>query len=122
MMSSHRMEVSHESHVGNVRRYVTEAARRLGADDHAAGEAAIVATELATNVVKHGEGGEILVQEVKGQQSPALEIHALDRGPGMASVAQCLRDGYSTGGSAGTGLGAVQRLSRSFQILSQQAR
>ncbi len=122
MMSSYRMEVSHESHVGQVRRHALEAAHRLGADDARAGEAAIVATELATNLLKHGGGGEMLVQEVKDARSPALEMHALDTGPGMANVNVCLRDGYSTAGSAGTGLGAVQRLAEQFQIQSQQGR
>src|SRR5205085_1852873 len=49
----------------------------------------------------------------------ALEMHALDKGPGMASVNACLRDGFSTAGSAGTGLGAVQRMAGQFQIHSQ---
>src|SRR5690349_7391362 len=122
MMPSHRMEVTHESHVGQVRRYTHEAASRLGAGDLRAGEATIVATELATNLVKHGGGGEILVQEVKESVPPALEILALDSGPGMANVNACLRDGFSTAGSAGTGLGAVQRLAAEFQIQSQQGR
>ncbi len=122
MMSTSRMEVLHESHVGHVRRHVSEAARKLGADEGRAGEAAIVATELATNMVKHGRGGEILINELKEAVPPALEIHALDSGPGMANVSACLRDGYSTAGSAGTGLGAVKRLSGHFQILSQPGR
>jgi anti-sigma regulatory factor (Ser/Thr protein kinase) len=122
MMTSHRMEVSHESHVGQVRRHTLEAAHRLGADDARAGEAAIVATELATNLLKHGGGGEVLVQEVNESSPPSLEIHALDSGPGMANVNLCLRDGYSTAGSAGTGLGAMQRLAAKFQIQSQQGR
>lgn len=47
-----------------------------------------------------------------------IEILAIDRGPGMANVAQCLDDGYSSGGTAGNGLGAVQRLSTVFDIFS----
>lgn len=122
MMTSHRLEVTHESHAGQVRRHVVEAARRMGADDSAEGKAAIIATELATNLVKHGGGGEILVNELKERCPPQLEIHALDRGPGMENVSQCLRDGFSTAGSAGTGMGAVQRLADKFQIQSQPGR
>lgn len=118
MMSSQRMEVTHESQVGHVRRLVHEIALRLGATPGKAGEAAIVATELATNLVKHGQGGEILLREVRDSAACALEIHALDKGPGMSSVSACLRDGYSTAGSAGTGLGAVQRMAGQFQIHS----
>jgi anti-sigma regulatory factor (Ser/Thr protein kinase) len=113
------MEVSHESHAGHVRRAVQEAAHRLGASDSRAGEAAIVATEMATNLVKHGHGGEFLLREVVQENDHcALEMHALDKGPGMANVSACLRDGYSTAGSAGTGLGAIQRMAGQFQIHS----
>lgn len=119
MMSSFRLEVIHESHAGQARRLVRDTALRLGADDAKAGEAAIIATELATNLVKHGGGGEIILREIKEGAACGLEIHALDRGPGMTSVSACLRDGYSTAGSAGTGLGAVQRLAGQFQIQSQ---
>lgn len=119
-MATLRMEVTHESQVGHVRRQVQESAQRLGADAVRSGEAAIVATELATNLVKHGQGGEILLREIRDDMAfHALEIHALDKGPGMASVNACLRDGYSTAGSAGTGLGAAQRMAGQFQIHSQ---
>lgn len=122
MMATHRMEISHESDVGQARRYILDAAQRLGGDAAQAGEAAIVATELGTNLVKHGGGGEILVQEIKDAHHPGLEIHALDTGPGMANVNACMRDGYSTAGSAGNGLGAIQRLADMFQVQSQQGR
>lgn len=119
MMSTHRMEIAHESGVGHIRRYVQETALRLGACPSRAAEAAIVATELATNTIKYGRGGEILLREIKEEQGGSLELFAVDSGPGMASVSACMRDGYSTGGSSGTGLGAVQRLSTQFQIQSQ---
>lgn len=121
MLATHRMEVLHESHTGHVRRAALEAARRLGADEGRAGEAAIVATEMATNLVKHGQGGEMLLREIIHRpEDPALELLALDKGPGMSNVSACLRDGYSTAGSAGTGLGAIQRLAGAgrFQIHS----
>lgn len=119
MRSSLRMEVMHESQVGHVRRQVLQVVHRLGACEVKAGEAAIIATELASNLVKHGNGGEILLSEVGEAEIFALEMHALDKGPGMASVNACLRDGFSTAGSAGTGLGAVQRMAGQLQIHSQ---
>jgi serine/threonine protein phosphatase PrpC len=51
--------------------------------------------------------------------SAGIEILTLDRGPGMADVARCLQDGYSTGKSPGTGLGAISRLAETFEIYSQ---
>ncbi len=118
MMSSVRIEVSHEGHVGQVRRHVLEIAQSLGADETSSGAAAIVVNELATNILKHGQGGEIITLQVNEPPS-SLEVLALDKGPGMSNVSSCLRDGYSTAGSAGTGLGAVQRLAKEFQIHSQ---
>ena len=62
---------------------------------------------------------------VRGWISPthkAVDIIALDRGPGMSDLQRCLRDGYSTGGSLGQGLGAVRRLSTDFDIYSMPAR
>ena len=48
----------------------------------------------------------------------AVELISLDRGPGIADLAACLTDGYSTGGTPGTGLGAVRRLADEFDIFS----
>ena len=47
-----------------------------------------------------------------------MELLALDTGPGMAHVAQCLQDGYSTAGSPGTGLGAITRLASLWDLYS----
>jgi hypothetical protein len=48
-----------------------------------------------------------------------MEILALDKGPGIENVGESLRDGYSTSGSPGTGLGAVKRLSSLFDLYSR---
>jgi hypothetical protein len=46
---------------------------------------------------------------------------ALDRGPGISDIGEALRDGYSTAGSPGTGLGAIRRLCSRFDIYSRPA-
>jgi hypothetical protein len=51
--------------------------------------------------------------------SETLEILALDNGPGIEDVGKALRDGHSTTGTAGTGLGAVSRQSDFFQLYSR---
>jgi hypothetical protein len=80
---------------------------------------AIVATEAATNLSKHARGGVIILQGLQedGAQG-GLDILALDQGPGMPDVERCLADGYSTAGSPGAGLGAMARLSATFDIHS----
>ena len=85
------------------------------------GKAAIVVTEMARNIFLHGKGGEIVIREVPAASS-SLELLALDRGPGMRNIAECLRDGFSTAGTAGTGFGAIKRLSDRFEVFSLPGR
>ena len=83
------------------------------------GKAAIVATELATNLSRHATGGEIvIVGYSKNDTDGWVELVSVDRGPGIADVARCLEDGFSTGGGPGNGLGAVRRLSTEWDLYS----
>lgn len=110
--------VNEGSQVAEARREVVAIARRQGFDEVDAGRAALVATELATNLVKHVHQGEILVGSDPGDDGGGIQILALDKGRGMENVHACLVDGYSSAGSAGQGLGAVIRLSTFFDIAS----
>jgi anti-sigma regulatory factor (Ser/Thr protein kinase) len=108
--------VTETSHVGEARRRGAALAQRLGFDETGAGKAAIVVTEAATNLVKHGTQGELHLRPLERDGVGGLEVLALDRGPGMADLGRCLRDGFSTAGTSGTGLGAIARLSDFFDI------
>jgi hypothetical protein len=66
----------------------------------------------------HAGGGEMLLQSLGVGEDAVVELLAIDKGPGMHDVQQCLRDGYSTAGTRGEGLGAVQRLADEFDIYS----
>ena len=101
--------VSDPSQVAEARRRTTTAAGVAGFGEVTAGQAALVATELCSNLLKHGQGGCLLVNA--GNRS--LDLLALDSGSGMADVEACMADGYSTAGSRGQGLGAVRRLAQS---------
>ena len=94
-------------------------AQTHGFDEEGVGKISIIATELATNLVRHGGGGEMLLQVLDDEMTPQFEIMAIDRGPGMRDVADCMRDGYSTAGTSGTGLGATSRLSTEFDLFSE---
>jgi anti-sigma regulatory factor (Ser/Thr protein kinase) len=119
MNSSRRIAITEASLVGFAKRLVVELCRRMSRDETFCGKAAIVVTELAHNLVRHGTGGEIVVREIATPAFLGLELFALDRGPGMPNVAECLRDGFSTGGSAGIGFGSINRLSDRFEVFSQ---
>jgi len=114
--------IREKSQVGEARRRVGELTEQLHFDSTTREQVAIVVSELATNLLKHAGGGEIVVRSLAAGETPGggvgIEMLALDRGPGMANVAACLRDGYSTTGSLGQGLGAIQRQSTHFDLYS----
>ena len=110
--------VSEASQAGEARRVATRMAEAIGFDEQARGEVAIVATELATNLARHARDGRLLIQALALSGGPTIEILSVDGGPGMTDVAHCLRDGYSTAGTPGNGLGAVRRLSSVFDVHS----
>lgn len=104
------------------RRAAAELCRHAGLDEIAAGRVAIVVTEAATNLLKHGAGGEILLQRLEAGPVVGLEVLSLDRGRGIPDVRTALRDGYSTAGSTGTGLGAIGRQADVCEIYSLPGR
>ena len=93
-------------------------ALEMGMDEGGAEHVAIVATEACTNLLKHASGGQVLLQTTTEESDAAtfLELLAVDQGPGMSNLDQCLRDGFSTGSSPGQGLGAIQRMSKQSDI------
>ena len=111
------LPVNEPTHVAAARRAALELAQRLGFGETDAGRVAIVVTEMATNLVRHAADGEILLGG-DAEDGPAIEILALDRGPGLADVAASMRDGFSTAGGPGTGLGAISRLAALFDVHS----
>ncbi len=113
-----RCLVDETTKVGEARRAAQRLAQQRGFDATAAGRVSIAATELANNLLNHGGGGELLMQPIVAGNTELIELLAIDRGPGMENVDRCMADGYSTGGTAGTGLGAVRRLASEFDVYS----
>ena len=107
--------VEEPSQVGEVRRAVAALSGSLGFDETEAGRAGIVATEAASNVLKHGRGGEVVVSALIVGESVGIEVLALDRGPGIPDVSKAAH-GQSTRGTVSTGLGAMRRLSSLFEL------
>jgi anti-sigma regulatory factor (Ser/Thr protein kinase) len=110
--------VEDPSQVGEVRRVAMRVAEDAGFDESTRSDVGIVATEAATNVVRHAGRGEVLISVVEGVRGGGLELVCVDHGPGMADVEGCMRDGYSSAGSMGGGFGAMRRLADEFSIYS----
>jgi anti-sigma regulatory factor (Ser/Thr protein kinase) len=114
--------VTEPSQVGEARRAAMRMAAEAGLDEVAVGRVGIVVTELGTNLERHAEHGRLMFGLRPTDAGATLEVVSVDRGPGMADVAKCLRDGYSTGSTPGSGLGAVNRLSGGFSAFSLPGR
>lgn len=105
------------SRVAEARRVIGTLAAQGQLIETDAGRAQIVASELANNLLRHARDGFVVARILQESEGRGLEIAAIDRGPGM-DLQRCLADGFSTGGTPGTGLGAVRRLSDSFDAYS----
>jgi anti-sigma regulatory factor (Ser/Thr protein kinase) len=106
------VSVHEGSGVADARRAASACAAALRLSETSAGRAALIATELATNLVKHAGGGALLF----GSNAKTLVILSLDKGRGVTNLAAAMSDGYSTAGSSGTGLGAVRRAATAFDL------
>ncbi|TYO95816.1 anti-sigma regulatory factor (Ser/Thr protein kinase) [Geothermobacter ehrlichii] len=116
-------DIRHDADVGELRRRATAFCRAAGFDEESLGRVAIVCTELGSNIVRHaGSGGQVILRQIAEAAIPGIEIVALDHGTGMSNVERSLQDGYSTAGTCGNGLGAVQRLSDLFDIDARPCR
>ena len=85
-------------------------------------EATLIATaisELARNIVSYAGEGTVVLRGVHGAGRVGLVIVASDSGPGIADIAQAVRDGYSSSGGLGLGLPGVRRLMDEFELVSE---
>ena len=113
-----RIPVTEASQVGEARRAAARLAADIGLDATRAGQLALSVTELGNNLARHATGGRILLGCSGPDDAPSIDVISVDSGPGMPDLPRCMTDGYSTGGTPGTGLGAVKRLSDSFSAYS----
>jgi anti-sigma regulatory factor (Ser/Thr protein kinase) len=112
--------IADRSCIGEARRLSAEMAERARLRTADSGRVPLIVSELATNLLLHAHGGEILLRIVPVECGPGVEIIAVDRGPGIPDLRRCMTDGYSSVGTRGCGLGAVRRLSTEFDIYSRQ--
>lgn len=128
MVASQRIAIEDASAVGEVRRAAQTMASRLGFEAGDLNDVALVATEAATNLVKHAHSGEILLRPLaqplrrNGPSQLGVEVLAIDRGPGLMNRDRAGDDGWSTAGSLGIGLGAIRRLSFRSDLFSQSGK
>ncbi|MBG0828910.1 SpoIIE family protein phosphatase [Planomonospora sp. ID67723] len=109
------------SAIGSLRRTAVALAEARGFGEKDAGRVAVAVSEAASNLVKHAVEGVMLIRP-HPESASAIEVVALDRGPGMRNVSLALRDGYSTTGTLGIGLGGIARMTDGYEIYSLPGR
>jgi len=77
------------------------------------------ASELARNTVVHAGGGTMQVETLSEGPRQGLRLVFEDKGPGIADIATAMKDGFTTGGGLGLGLGGAKRLSNEFSVESR---
>jgi anti-sigma regulatory factor (Ser/Thr protein kinase) len=75
-----------------------------------------IVLELGTNIIKYAGSGKILLRTISINKREAIEILAVDQGPGIQNIDQAMEDHFSTGKTLGLGLGLVKRLSHQMQL------
>jgi serine/threonine-protein kinase RsbT len=77
------------------------------------------ASELARNTVDYGGGGFVRLQTLADGRRVGLRLTFEDKGPGIENLELVMKDGYTSGGGLGLGLGGAKRLSNEFEIVSR---
>jgi anti-sigma regulatory factor (Ser/Thr protein kinase) len=116
------LKVEDASAVSACRKAVQNMAERLRFPASRIGQLAIAVTEAASNLHKHAEQGSLLLCVNRDGPSPGIDMVTIDAGPGVRDVSAAVRDGHSTAGSLGVGLGAIQRLADSADLYSLPGR
>ena len=110
--------IDHESVIGAARRAAVRLARQIAFPESRAGEVAIAVSEVAANLYRHADEGTLLIRIVRVDGRAGIGVVAADRGPGMIDAGASRRDGHSSGGTLGIGLGAIERLASWSEVAS----
>jgi anti-sigma regulatory factor (Ser/Thr protein kinase) len=113
-----RIPVDDPSQVGSARRAADAVARSCNLDETRRGIVGIVATEAATNLARHARAGVLYTQSTAHLGRAGVELLAVDAGPGMLDLDRAFADGFSTGSTPGTGLGAIRRQADELDVFT----
>ena len=105
-----------------VRRIVRDWAVSLGFSLVDQTKVVTAASELARNVIDYGGGGDFRIESLNNDARRGLRLTFSDEGPGIVDMEQAMKDGFTTGGGLGLGLGGAKRLVNEFLIDSKPGR
>jgi len=110
--------IEHESDIVTARQKGRELCAELGFGNTDRTLVATAICEVARNIVRYAQRGEIVLERAEARGRVGIEVVARDTGPGIADVELAMRDGYSTGHSLGLGLPGAKRLMDEFELVS----
>jgi serine/threonine-protein kinase RsbT len=116
---AYQVEIRSSEDVVRVRQLTREGAIAQGFSLVDQTKLVTAASELARNTLEHGGGGEVEIRLVNDGNKKGLRLVFNDKGPGIPNIEQALKDGFTTGGGLGLGLGGARRLSNEFSIESK---
>jgi anti-sigma regulatory factor (Ser/Thr protein kinase) len=116
------LRVEEPSAVAACRAVVTAMARQLSFPAARAGQVALAVTEAASNLHKHARDGSLLLRTSRDAGGAGIELVTIDTGPGLRDAGAALRDGHSTAGTLGIGLGSISRQADFCDIYSVAGR
>ena len=117
-----RVEIACNEDVVMVRQRAREQSQRAGFSLLETTKLVTAASELARNTLEHGGGGHADLEVVTDGIRRGVRMTFTDEGPGIANIDEALRDGFTTGGGLGLGLGGSRRLVSEFHIESAVGR
>lgn len=119
MPKSFHIAISEEVHIAEAQHDALLLAQQSGFGRTDAYYLATAVTELAANIVRYAGNGEIHLRTLTRHGVVGIEVIARDAGPGIADIAQAMREGFSTSGGLGCGLPGVSRLMDELEIHSE---
>ena len=119
LIRSDKLPVASDGDVVTVRQRVRALAVESGFSLVDQTKIVTAASELARNTVVHGRGGTVELELLVDGTRRGVRLTFTDHGPGIADVEQAMRDGFTSGGGLGLGLGGAKRLSNEFEIRSR---
>jgi serine/threonine-protein kinase RsbT len=118
MQKTEEMKIQSSADVVLVRQAVRQFAIELGFGLVDQTKIVTAASELARNTLDYGGGGTVKLETLQEGGRRGLKLTFEDQGPGILDIEMALRDGFTTGGGLGMGLGGAKRLANEFEIKS----
>ena len=89
--------VADRSYFALLKKEIHALALQLGFSNEKTGKVDLVVAEMVSNLVKHANGGHLLVKQIKDpQKGEGLELVSIDSGKGIPDLKRMMQDGVST--------------------------